>query len=393
LQTTFTALKVMGADLKPESRLLHAGRAPDKLLATVGPPVQRGSTILLPNAAALYDEAGITYGRAGLASHDALIQALAVLENAAAVRLFPSGLAALAAALLAVLKTGDEVLLTDAVYKPTRRFCDRVLRRFGVSARYYPPGADAEEILALSGERTRLIVLESPGSLTFEVQDVPAIAAWARARGVLTLMDNTWAAGLYFKPLDHGVDLSIQALTKYVGGHSDVFMGSVGAVRPDLVTALDTAVMDFGWAVSGDDAYQMLRGLRTLPTRMARHQDSGFKIAAWLATHARVVRVIHPAVAGSPGHELWRRDFTGAAGLFAFVLDGGGAAEVAQFLDALRLFGLGFSWGGFESLALNCDPQFAVRVAPPRFEGPLIRLSVGLEDPDDLIDDLNQALS
>jgi len=383
----------MSAHLKPESRLLHAGKAPDRLLATVGPPVQRGSTILLPNAAALYDEAGTTYGRAGLASHAALAQALAVLENAAVVRLFPSGLAALAAALLAVLKTGDEVLLTDAVYKPTRRFCDRALRRFGVSARYHRPDAGPDEIFALCGPRTRLIVLESPGSLTFEVQNAPAIAAQARARGVLTLMDNTWAAGLHFKPLDHGVDLSVQALTKYVGGHSDVFMGSVAAVRPDLVAALDAAVLDFGWAVSGDDAYQMLRGLRTLPTRMARHQDSGLEVAAWLETHARIARVIHPAMAGSPGHELWRRDFTGAAGLFAFVLDGGGTEEAAAFLDALRLFGLGFSWGGFESLALNCDPQFTARVAPPRFEGPLIRLSVGLEDSGDLIDDLNQALS
>jgi len=283
--------------------------------------------------------------------------------------------------------------LTDAVYKPTRRFCDRALRRFGVSARYHRPDAGPDEIFALCGPRTRLIVLESPGSLTFEVQDAPAIAAQARARGVLTLMDNTWAAGLHFKPLDHGVDLSVQALTKYVGGHSDVFMGSVAAVRPDLVAALDAAVLDFGWAVSGDDAYQMLRGLRTLPTRMARHQDSGLEVAAWLETHARIARVIHPAMAGSPGHELWRRDFTGAAGLFAFVLDGGGTEEAAAFLDALRLFGLGFSWGGFESLALNCDPQFTARVAPPRFEGPLIRLSVGLEDSGDLIDDLNQALS
>jgi cystathionine beta-lyase len=295
--------------------------------------------------------------------------------------------------MLAVLKAGDEVLVTDAIYKPTRRFCDRALRRFGVATRYYPPRTSPEELMAMAGPATRLIVLESPGSLTFEVQDTPAIAALARARGVLTMMDNTWAAGLYFRPLDHGVDLSAQALTKYVGGHSDVFMGSVAASDPALVAALDEAILDIGWAVAADDAYLMLRGLRTLPTRLARHQRSGLRIASWLSGHPRVKAVLHPALPGSPDHALWKRDFTGAAGLFAFVMQPGRAEQAQAFLDALRLFGLGFSWGGFESLAVDCDPQFASRQRRPDFGGPLIRLSIGLEDPEDLIADLEQGFA
>jgi cystathionine beta-lyase len=361
-------------------------------LRTVGPPIQKGSTVLLENAAALYDDGLITYGREGLATHRALTDALAALENAAAARLFPSGLAAMTGGMLAVLKAGDEVLVTDAIYKPTRRFCDRVLRRYGVTTRYYAPRSTPDELMGLVGPATRLIVLESPGSLTLEIQDAPAIAHLAHARGVLTMMDNTWAAGLHFKPLDHGIDLSVQALTKYVGGHSDVFMGSVAASDPRLVAALDEAVLDYGWSVGADDAYLMLRGLRTLPTRMARHQENALKVAAWLASHPRVKDVVHPALPGSPDHALWKRDFTGAAGLFAFVMQPGGPRDAEPFLDALRLIGLGFSWGGFESLALNCDPQFVSRKWRPDFGGPLIRLSIGLEDPEDLIADLQQAL-
>ena len=378
--------------LKDASGLLHAGQAPDSLLRTVGPPIQKGSTVLLPNAAALYDDKQPTYGRAGLATHTALMEALAALEHAASVALFPSGLAALTGAILAVLKAGDEVLVTDAAYRPTRRFCDRVLRRYGVGVAYYPPRATAEDLMALCGPATRLIVMESPGSLTMEMVDTPAIAAAARARGVLTLMDNTWAAGLYFKPLDHGVDISVQALTKYVGGHSDVFMGSAATADRALAAALDQGILDFGWAVAPEDAYLMLRGLRTLPTRLARHQANAMSVASWLASHPAVGQVLYPALQGAPDHDLWERDFAGAAGLFSFVLDGWGATRKDRFLDALRLFGLGFSWGGFESLAVDCDPQFGVRKNRPQFEGPLIRLSVGLEDPGDLIADLEQAL-
>lgn len=377
------------------TRVIHAGQdrsGPMRSGRTVGPAVERGSTVILPNAAALYDETGVTYGRAGLSVQQSLADALAALEGASAVRLFPSGLAAVTGSMLAVLKAGDEVLVTDAVYKPTRRFCERVLTRFGIATRYFEPATAPDELMAMAGPATRMIVLESPGSLTFEMQDTPAIAALARARGILTLMDNTWAAGFWFKPLAHGVDLSVQALTKYVGGHSDVFMGSAATADPGLGEALDHAIWDFGWSVSPDDAYQMLRGLRTLPARLERHQASGLAVAAWLRDQPRVAEVLHPALPGARDHDLWRRDYAGAAGLFSVVLRPCSTAAVHTLLDALQIFRLGFSWGGFESLALNCDPQFAVREWAPRFEGPLVRLSIGLEDSEDLIADLAQGL-
>ena len=377
-----------------ETRLIHSGLAQTPLARTVGPPIQRGSTVLLPNAAALYDhESQVTYGRQGLAAQSALIEALAELEHAAGVTLYPSGLAALTGALLAVLKAGDEVMVVDTIYKPTRRFCDTVLRRFGVGVRYYPASLDAEALMEACGPATRLIVLESPGSLSFEFQDTPAIAAAARARGMLTLIDNTWAAGLLFKPLDHGVDISVQALTKYVGGHSDVFMGSVAVREDSLVRALDDGVLNIGWAVSPDDAYQMLRGLRTLATRMSRHDASGRRIAAWLAGRDEVAQVLHPALPDAPGGEIWRRDYSGACGLFAFTLAPGRPKATAAFLDALETFGLGFSWGGFESLAIDCDPQLSGRGAPSDYGGPLIRLHVGLEDPEDLMADLDRGFA
>ena len=377
------------------TRLIRAGsRRPEHLSRTVGPPIQKGSTVLMPDAAALYDHDQVTYGRQGLAAHEALRDGLCALEAAAEVALFPSGLAAITGAMLAVLKAGDHVLVTDAVYKPTRRFCDNVLvGRLGMTVTYHDPRATAGDLLDLATDRTRLIVLESPGSLTFEMQDAPAIAAAARSRGILTLMDNTWGAGLCFKPLMRGVDISVQALTKYVGGHSDLFMGSAAVLDPDLAAAMRQAVIDFGWAVSPEDAYFMLRGLRTLPTRMARHGDSALQIAAWLAARPDVAQVLHPALTGAPDHDLFARDYSGAPGLFAFEMAPGPADAAHRFLDALKLFGLGFSWGGFESLALDGGDQFRVRLKPPAFRGPLIRLSVGLEDPDDLIADLDQALA
>lgn len=383
---------VTGAGEAEATRVIRSGRPSDPFSRTVGPPIEKGSTVLMADAASLYDERQVTYGRGGLATHDALTAALAELESAAVARLFPSGLAAMTGAMLAVLKAGDEVLVTDAVYKPTRRFCDRVLTRFGVGVRYYAPRTPPDTLMAMAGPATRLIVLESPGSLTLEMQDVPAIARLARARGLLTLMDNTWAAGLYFKPLAHGVDLSVQALTKYAAGHSDVFMGCASARDPGLAKALDHAIWDFGWAVSPDDAYQVLRGLRTLPTRMARHQASGLAVAAWLRGQPQIHEVLHPALPCSPDHDLWRRDYAGAAGLFAAVFKPRSVRAVHAFLDALTLFGLGFSWGGFESLALDCDPQFAVRAERPAFAGPVVRLNIGLEDPQDLIADLRRGL-
>jgi cystathionine beta-lyase len=291
-----------------------------------------------------------------------------------------------------VLKTGDEVLVVDNVYKPVRRFCDQVLKRFGVGVSYFDPREAPESLVGGASEAVRLILLESPGSLSFEMQDVPRIAELARARGILTAIDNTWGAGLIFRPLEHGVDLSIQALTKYVGGHSDIFMGSAAARDPALVRQLADGVHHMGWAVSGDDAYAMLRGLRTLPTRLEKQGANGIRIAEWLGGQPEVAAVYHPALPGSPDHALWKRDYKGACGLFGFALKPGPQVAVDAFLDALKLFGLGFSWGGFESLAIWCDPQLKVRRHVRAYDGPLMRLHVGLEDPDDLIADLRAGL-
>ncbi|WP_309606648.1 cystathionine beta-lyase [Phenylobacterium sp.] len=383
----------MPPDWNDETRLIRAGTTSRPLVRTVGPPIQKGSTVLLPDAASLYDDDNyLTYGRQGLSAQFALQEALAELEHANGVTLYPSGLAALSGALLAVLKAGDEVLVTDAVYKPSRRFCDHVLTRFGVAVRYFDPRQSPEDLVASATAATRLILMESPGSLSFEMQDMARVAQLARPRRILTLADNTWGAGYLYRPLDHGVDLSIQALTKYVGGHSDVFMGSAAATDARLVRALAEGVLNLGWAVTGEDAYQMLRGLRTLPTRLIRQGESGLAVAAWLRDQRQVGQVLHPALPGCPDHDLWARDYSGACGLFSFTLTPGPESAVNAFLDALTLFGLGFSWGGFESLAIACDPQFKTRRFKHDYGGPMIRLHIGLENPADLIADLGQAL-
>lgn len=376
-----------------DTRLIRAGATPKALAKTVGPPIQKGSTVLLPTAAALYDDDHhVTYGRQGLAAHEALREGLAVLEAAVGVTLYPSGLAAISGALMAVLKAGDEVLVSDVAYKPSRRFCDHVLKRFGVKSTYFDPRTAPDRLVGEASDATRLILMESPGSLTFEMQDMAAVARHAAERKILTAADNTWGAGHLYRPLEHGVDISIQALTKYVGGHSDVFMGSAAARDPALVRALNAGVIDMGWSVSPEDAYQMLRGLRTLPVRLARQGESALDVARWLAVQPEVVSVIHPALPGSPDHELWSRDYSGACGLFAFVLQPGRQKAVDAFLDTLELFGLGFSWGGFESLAIHCDPQFKIRKFKHDYGGPVIRLHIGLEDPQDLMADLRNAL-
>jgi len=375
-----------------KTRLIRAGAVPQPLAKTVGPPVQRGSTVLMPNAEALYDHNQVTYGRQGLAAQAALQDALATMEHAVGVTLYPSGLAAVTGALLAVLKAGDEVLVVDTIYAPTRRFCDHVLKRYGVGVRYFDPYVAPESLVGDAPEATRLILMESPGSLTMEMQDMDRVAELARKRGVLTMCDNTWGAGLLYKPLQHGIDLSVQALTKYVGGHSDVFMGSAAAQDPALVRKLNDGVLHLGWAVSPDDAYLMLRGLRTLPTRLSRQGENGLAVADWLVGQPEVAALYHPAMPGCPDHPLWKRDFSGAASLFTFALQPAPAKAVDAFLDALKLFGLGFSWGGFESLAISVDPQLGQRKIKRRYPGPLVRLHVGLEHPADLIDDLRQAL-
>ncbi len=377
------------------TRAVRAGApATDALARTVGPPVQRGSTVLVPDAASLYAPGEVTYGRLGLSSHKALAQALAALEGGTHAQLYSSGLAALTGAMMAVLSAGDEVLAVDCVYAPIRRFCDGMLKRYGVTTRYAPARATADELMAMVTPATRLIVLESPGSLSFELQDIPAIAAAARARGITTLIDNTYGAGVLFKPLSHGVDISVQALTKYVGGHSDVFMGSAVTADAGIAAKLTMAVRDTGWAVAPDDAYLMLRGLRTLSTRLERHGASGLAVARWLADQPEVARVLHPALPDFPDHALFQRDFTGPNGLFSVELSPGGEAAVHGLLDALELFGLGFSWGGFESLAIPCDPQLKGARTAQRWTaaGPIVRLHIGLEDPADLIADLRQGL-
>jgi cystathionine beta-lyase len=364
-------------------------RPPDR--RTVNPPIERGTTVLLNRSTDLFDEGkGSVYGLEGFAVHRALEAGIAELEGGSHVFLAPSGLAAITIPMMAMLSAGDEVLITDAVYGPTRRFANHTMKRFGVTARYYPPRAPAEEVMALASERTRLIVLEAPGSLTFEVQDVPAIAAAAKARGIATLIDNTWSAGLLFQPLAHGVDVSLQALSKYVGGHSDVFLGSVATNDAKIARAIGLLIEEMGWFVSPDDCYLALRGLRTLPVRMKQHEANALEVARWLETQPEVLRVLHPALPNSPDHAMWRRDFSGANGLFGVVLKPGFDAD--RVIDSLELFGTGVSWGGYESLASPGDRMIARRAAPELLGGSLLRLHVGLEAPSDLIADLRRGL-
>ena len=383
------------ADNSPEgrqTRLLRVGSKVKAEAQTVAPPLQRGSTVLMPDARSLYDYSQTSYGRLGLSMQAALAEAVGELEGSGPARLFPSGLAAITGTLQALLKSGDEILATGCAYGPGRRFCDGVLKRYGVTTRYFAATASPDEDMAMAGPAARLILLESPGSLTFEIQDTPAIAAAARERGIITVIDNTWGAGLLYEPLALGVDVSIQALTKYVSGHSDVFMGSACSLDTDILARIDAFVRDFGLGVSPDDAYFMLRGLRTLEVRLKRHGENALKVASWLKAQPQVRQVLCPALPGAPGHDLWKRDFKGLNGLFGMVLTPAGESKVEAFIDALQLFGLGFSWGGFESLAIHCDPQLKLRPDRPVFEGPVVRLHVGLEDPEDLIADLGRAL-
>ena len=333
------------------------------------------------------------YGRRGTPTSEALATALREIEGSACagVALLPSGLAAISAALLAVLRSGDHLLVTDSVYGPTRKFCDSVLVRFGVTTTYYDPLIGGG-IAKLMQANTRAIFTESPGSLSFEIQDVPAIAAAAHARGALVLMDNTWASPLYFRALEKGVDLSIQSGTKYIGGHSDVMLGTVSANEATW-PQLSDMVFGSGLCVGPDDMFLGLRGLRTMGVRLARHQQSGLAIARWLQTRPEVLRVEHPALPSHPGHAIWKRDFTGACGLFSVVLKPARQEAVFALLNALHLYGMGASWGGYESLAIPFDCT-AVRTATKWAPGgPTIRLHIGLEDVGDLIADLERGFA
>ncbi len=372
---------------RQDTRLGHAGREPGRYHGFVNPPIYRGSTVLFPSVAALEaNDQDYTYGRLGTPTVSALEEALAELEGGYRTLLTPSGLSAIAATLLALVAAGDHVLITDSAYRPTRRFCDHVLKRLGVETTYYDPLLGAG-IKALVKKTTRVVFTESPGSQSFEVQDIPGIAKAAHAAGACVVMDNTWATPLYLKPFAHGVDVSIQAATKYIVGHADAMLGAITTTEAAWPT-IARAHEDLGLCPGPEDVYLGLRGLRSLGVRLARHQASGIEIARWLAGRPEVARVLHPALASDPGHALWKRDFTGASGLFAVVLKPVAAEGVAAMLDGLELFGMGYSWGGFESLILPFDPSEYRTATKWQSEGPALRLHIGLEDVDDLRADL-----
>lgn len=359
----------------------------------VNPPVERASTMLSDDPARMQDASdGPVYGLDGTSAARELRALLAQMEGGTDAFLVPSGLAAVTVPLTALLRPGDEVLTTDAVYGPTRRFLTRHLAARGITARFHPADASTEVVLAAITPRTRLLLIEAPASLTFEIADAPALAAACRERGVLTVMDNTWAAGLAFRPLAHGVDVSVQALTKYVGGHSDLLMGGIAAGEPSVLRAIANTIEDMGWHVSPDDAWLALRGVRTLPLRYEAQARSALTVAQWLKAQPEVADVLHPPLPGSVGHDLWRRDFDGAASLMGVVMKGGDTAAAHAFMRALSLFGMGYSWGGFESLTTHETPQLAHRQHAPDLSGQLLRLHVGLEDPADLIGDLEKGL-
>ncbi|WP_183213131.1 cystathionine beta-lyase [Brevundimonas variabilis] len=380
--------------LSDRTRLIASATQRGRGRRPVNPPVERASTMLSDKTASMRDETlGPVYGLEGTGTAHALRHALADLERAADVFLVPSGLAAITVPILALTRPGDEVLTTDALYGPSRRFLTRHMAARGVTTRFHPAGADARQVAEMITDRTKLILIESPASLTFEMLDVPALATAARARSVLTVMDNTWGAGLAFRPLAHGVDVSAQAVTKYVSGHSDLLMGSMAVDAPAIRRAVADAIEDMGWHVSPDDASLALRGLRTMTLRMAEQARSALLVAAWLQARPEVSRVLYPPLTGSVGHALWKRDFTGASALMGVVMRGGNTQDAQAFLDALSLFGLGYSWGGFESLITHETGQMDWRKQKPDLEGELIRIHVGLEDPADLIADLEVGLT
>jgi cystathionine beta-lyase len=374
------------------TRLVHGGRRKEWRGRLVNPPVERASTILFDSAEELRSTKAALgtyrYGLQGTATQWALAEALTQLEpGAAGTILYSSGLAAITAPLLTLAGPGDELLVPDSVYGPTRKFCDTLLKRFGVSTLYYDPlvGTGIAELI---GAKTRAIMLESPGSHTIEVQDVPGICAVAKERGVATLLDNTWATPLLFPAIAAGVDIAILAATKYVGGHADVMLGSVTATA-EYFERIQQTSWDLGHSVSPDDAWLGSRGLRTMGVRLKQHEQGALKVAEWLKSQPQVGRMLHPAFPDCPGHEYFKRDFKGSSGLFSFELKGADLATRSAFVDNLELFAIGFSWGGYESIAIPVDPHRTVGEPPA---GNLVRLHIGLEDPDDLIADLAAAL-
>ncbi|MFP3545862.1 cystathionine beta-lyase [Rhizobium sp. SIMBA_035] len=377
------------------TRLSHIGNDPSEYHGFVNPPVVHASTVLFPNAKAMETRGQkYTYGTRGTPTTDALCEAIDELEGSAGTILVPSGLAAVTVPFLAFLSSGDHALIVDSVYTPTRHFCDTMLTRMGVEVEYYDPaiGAGIEQLFK---PNTRLVHTEAPGSNTFEMQDIPAIAAIAHKHGAVVAMDNTWATPVYFRPLDFGVDISIHAATKYPAGHSDILMGTVSANAKHW-EQLKEANITLGICGAPDDAYQVLRGLRTMGIRLERHNESALALAKWLEGREEVAKVLHPALPSFKGHDIWKRDFKGASGIFSFVLKVDSAeqykAKAHAFLDALSIFGLGWSWGGFECLAVHVNLNDR-RIAKAPEGGPLIRLQIGLEDVADIKADIERGFA
>jgi cystathionine beta-lyase len=375
---------------KPETIVVSAGRMTAEHFGAVNTPVYRTSTILHPSVESLKGEKQpYKYGRRGTPSSRSFESAIEQLEGGARCVALPSGLNAIATAILSVCSAGDHLLMTDSCYGPTRIFCDKTLKRFGVETTYYDP-LISDGIAALIRDNTRAIYCESPGSLTFEIQDIPAIAKAAHARGVSVLMDNTWATPVFFRPLDHGVDLSIMSGTKYIGGHADVMVGTITA-NESHVKRLEDFYGDTGLFLGGDDTYLSLRGVRTLVVRLKRHEESAMKTARWLQHRDEVVRVLHPGLQSDPGHTIWKRDYKGSSGLFGVELKPTNDKAMSAFFNGFEHFGLGYSWGGFESLVIPSD--FKRTVKKFDHEGPIIRFHAGLEDADDLIADIDAAFA
>jgi cysteine-S-conjugate beta-lyase len=364
---------------------VHAGRMSREHFGAVNTPVYRASTFLYPDLETLESRSmPYTYGLSGTPTSRSLEDAVTELEGGALTRIVPSGLSAISLAILSVCGAGDHLLVVDSCYGPTRIFCDKLLKRLGVEATYYDPliGGGIEKLFR---SNTKGVFCESPGSLTFEIQDIPAIAAVAHARGASVLMDNTWATPMFFEAITHGVDLSIQAATKYVGGHADLMIGYVTANDVHAKSLHDTH-HSLGLYSSGDDCFLALRGLRTMPLRLKRHEETTRKLTAWCAARPEVSRVLYPALESDPGHAIWKRDFKGASGLFGLVLKEVPKGALAAFFDGLEQFGIGYSWGGYESLIVPAD--YTRTVSKFEAEGPVIRIHAGLEDADDLIADL-----
>ncbi len=381
--------------MKEDTRIVHGGRAAAKRQRVVNPPVYHVSTVLSPTIAARREafEArarrvpGFYYGRSGNPTARALEEAIAELDGGHDCLAFPSGLAAIAAAMLSYLSAGDHLLVTSGVYRPVRNLCDRMLARLGIETTYYPPGIGAG-IAALMRPETRVVYVESPATMTFEVQDLPAIAAAAHEKGARVLFDNTWATPLFFKPLEKGADVAILAATKYVGGHSDIMLGLVTTTEAAWPALYDGYHL-LGQCVGPDDAYLAQRGLRTMGVRLRAHQANALRVAEWLTGRDEVEAVLHPGLPDHPGHDIWKRDFSGSSGLFSVLLNPCSEAALAAMVDNLALFAIGASWGGYESLVMPGDVGADRGATDWPHQGPLLRLHIGLEDPADLIADLD----